>query len=84
MVNTPHGETTSKAMLLMCSVDLHARASVMNMKLFNGKYACAYCEDEGMPRPTSHLHRNWPYTSNSTPRTHQSILRNARDALRSK
>ena len=82
MVSTPLGETTSKAMLSMCSVDLPARASVMNMKLFNGKYGCAYCEDEGIPRPTSHLYRNWPYTSDSIPITHQSILRNAKDVLR--
>ena len=67
----------------MCSVDLPARASVMNMKQFNGKHGCAYCEDEGVPRPTSHLHRNWPYSTTSIPRTHHSIVDNAKSALRS-
>ncbi len=65
----------------MCSVDLPAKAIVLNMKQFNGRYACIHCEDEGVPRPSSHLHRNWPYSSNSTPRTHASILANAQEAL---
>ena len=66
----------------MCAVDLPARASVLNMKQFNGKWGCTYCEDEGVPRPTCHLVRNWPYSTTSTPRTHESIVRNARRALR--
>ena len=80
-VNTPSGKMVSKARLLMCAVDLPARASVLNMKQFNGKWGCLYCEDEGVPRPTCHLVRNWPYSTTSTPRTHGSIMRNARSAL---
>ena len=53
-VKAPCGEVTSKARLLLSSFDLPARASVLNMKLFNGKFACAYCEDEGVPRASSH------------------------------
>ena len=46
-VSNPVGEITCKARLLMCSVDLPARAFVLNMKQFNGKYGCSQCEDEG-------------------------------------
>ena len=53
-VNTPSGKMVSKARLLMCAVDLPARASVLNMKQFK-KWGCTYCEDEGVPRPTCHL-----------------------------
>ena len=51
-MNSPAGEITCKARLL-CSVDLPARASVLNMKQFNGKYGCSQCEDEGQPRASS-------------------------------
>ena len=40
--NSPTGLVTSKARLLMCSVDLPARAQVLNMKQFNGKQGCIY------------------------------------------
>ena len=73
-IKTPSGEMVSKARLLMCAIDLPARASVL--------WGCTYCEDEGVPRPTCHLIRNWPYSTTSTPRTHESIVRKARRALR--
>ena len=83
-VKAPCGEVTSKARLLLSSFDLPARASVLNMKLFNGKFACAYCEDEGVPRASSHLHRNWPYEALSHQRTHSSFISNALEAVRNK
>ena len=58
-VKSPHGTVTSKARLLMCTADLPARAQILNMKQYNGKEVCAYCEDEGTPRPSSHLQWNW-------------------------
>ena len=83
-VKTPEGVMTSRVRLLMCSVDLIARAPILNMKQFNGKYGCCYCEDEGQPLPTTHLHRTWPYCASSTHRTHNSVLANASEALRKK
>ena len=53
----------------MVSVDLPARAISLNMKQFNGKHACCYCEDPGVPRTTSHLQRDWPYSSSFIPRS---------------
>ena len=80
-MNSPAGEITCKARLLMCSVDLPARASVLNMKQFNGKFGCSQCEDEGKPRANSHLVRNWLYSLSSVPRTHR-VTANAKEALR--
>ena len=83
-MKTPEGELTCKVRLLMCSVDLVARAPVLNMKQFNGKYGCCYCEDEGCPRPNTHLHRTWPYCASSTPRTHRGVIANAKEAIEKK
>ena len=60
----------AKARLLMCTLDLPAKAMLLNMKQFNGEYGCTYCKDKGEPRATTHLHRNWPYSTCSTPRSH--------------
>ena len=77
---TPSGVVTCKARMLMCSVDLPARAQLLNMKQFNGKQGCVYCEDEGTPRATSHLHRNWPYSSHPVQRSHAKMKDDARQA----
>ena len=79
-VNSPHGTVTSKAKLLMCTVDLPARAQILNMKQYNGKQGCAYCEDEGTPRPSSHLQRNWLYSNDRIQRTHQKMRADAKTA----
>ena len=73
VVNTPEGQMKAHAMLVLCCVDLPAQALVLNMKSFNGKFACALCEDPGVPRASCHMHRNWPFTSNNTDRTSQSV-----------
>lgn len=83
-VSTPAGEMICKARLLMISADLPARASIVNMKQYNGKYGCLQCEDEGVPRPTTHLVRNWPFSASSTPRTHQSVIFHAKESLRTR
>ena len=84
LVKTPVGIKTARAMLLQLSVDLPARALVLNMKHFNGAFACCYCESEGETLPGDHLHRYWPYISGTTQRTHQSLLANARKAVAEK
>ena len=85
VVSTPDGdELNVRARLLMCSVDLPARAIVLNGKQFNGEHGCSYCEDPGVARASSHLQRNWPYSATSTARTHQGIIANARQALQDK
>lgn len=50
------------------------------MKQFNGKWGCNYCEDEGVPCRSCHLHCNWPYEESVVLRTHQSMMQNARDS----
>jgi hypothetical protein len=82
-VNSPQGTKTCRAVLLLACVDLQAQAKMINMKCHNGKFACAHCEDEGVPRASCHLHRDWPFQINCLPRTHGSIMQNARDTLSS-
>ena len=80
-VKTPEGLMTSRVQLLMCSVDLVARALILNMKQFNAKHGCCYCENEGQPLPQ---HTFTAFCASSTPCTHDSILANASKALRKK
>ena len=80
-VETPLGSYTCRAILLLCSTDLPAQAQLLNMKYFNGKYACAHCEDEGVPRQACPRVRDWPFRGEAILRTHSSILCNARDAI---
>ena len=81
LVKTPVGIKTARSMLLQLSVDLPARALALNMKHFNGAFACCYCESEGEKLPGDHLHRYWPYVPGTTQRTHQSLLANAIKAV---
>ena len=78
---SPDGPITAHAMLLACSVDLPARAIVLNMKQYNGKYACCFCEDPGVARQSSHLHRNWPYNKEVVASSHLSLKKNAADSI---
>lgn len=57
VVHTPEGTLTARAILLMCSVDLPARAILLNMKQWNGVQGCLYCESTGTVLPGDHLHR---------------------------
>ena len=79
-VNTPDGVLQARAALLLCSMDLPARAYVINMKKYNGRCSCLFCYHPGVTAPTNHLHRFWPERT-STSRTHISILQDARTAL---
>ena len=47
----------ARAIPLLCSVDLPARAILLNMKQWNGVQGCLYCESTGTVLPGDHLHR---------------------------
>jgi hypothetical protein len=79
-VITEHGERVVRAALLICSVDLPARSMCANMKQFNGKYGCIYCENPGTPRVRTPTVRDWPRRPGAL-RTHDSILHNAQQAI---
>lgn len=79
-MQTPSGAMIAKAILLNCSVDLPARAIVLNMKQWNGINGCLYCDHEGVTLSGDHLHRDWPLKP-SRPRTHASLLHNAEQAV---
>ena len=80
-VNTPEGQMKARAMLILCCVDLPAQALMLNMKSYNGKFACALCKDPGVPRASCHMHRNWPFTSNNVDRTSHTVRESYRQLL---
>ncbi len=80
-VDVPSGKIKERGTLLISSADLPAKAPLVNMKQYNGAYGCNFCEDEGVPRASSHLHRNWPHMEHSTLHTHASMVENAKKAL---
>jgi hypothetical protein len=53
---------------------------VLNMKQFNGKFGCCYCEDEGKNPPNCPMHRYYPYNRNPVLRQHHSMINDARKA----
>ena len=67
---------------MLCSVDLPARAIVINMKQFNGLYGCCYCESSGTTPPENPLLRFW-LPGVHTARTHKSLLENAKKVYQS-
>ena len=78
-VEMPIGVMHSRAILLLGSMDLPARAIVANMKHFNGKYGCLYCLNAGQTAPGNHLHRFWPNLPATTElRIEASILDDAK------
>ena len=70
-VKTPNGGNHTVAKSEIADVfSRPARALVLNMKQFNGQYGCCYCEDKGVPRSTSALHRNFPKSQQNTSEYH--------------
>ena len=80
IVNSPQGERVCHAIILQVSADLPARSRLANMKQFNGRYGCLFCENPGSTLPTDHLHRFWPDIPHSRLRSNASIMKNASDA----
>lgn len=81
-VNTTNGKLLVKARLIAVATDLPARALVLNMKQFNGKYGCSICLDEGECPPGRPLLRFYPFRTAFSERTHQSMLTDANEACR--
>lgn len=81
-VSTSDRVFKARAAVLLCSVDLRARALVSNTKQYNGQYGCLYCESPGQAREQAPAIRDWPYEEDITMRSHDSIKRNALMAVR--
>lgn len=81
-VQTINGTRICRCLLLATLLDLPARAIVYNTKQFNGKYGCIYCENEGASPVGNPLVRYWLPQQNATLRTHQSMMDNARTAIK--
>ena len=67
-----------KLAIICASVDLQAKAGVLNMTLFNGAFACITCEEEGFVAAQGKGHtRCYPYRlpeSRSSMRSNDSVL----------
>ena len=50
------------------------------MKQYIGKQECAYCEDEGTPRPSSHLQWNCLHLGDHIQRTNKKMRADAKKA----
>ena len=69
----------------MATVDLPAKAMILNVKQFNGKHGCTNCEYEGIPRPSAKMIRDWPYREDCMKeRTHSSMIQYARQSVKEK
>lgn len=68
---------TVKAAIVALTCDLPARASVLNMKQFNGRNGCNFCEDEGKTADNNPLFRWWPHKDSITLRTKESMIENS-------
>ena len=77
-VQTPVGTLTCKAMILLCTADLPAKAKVANSVQYNGYFGCNTCTIQG-----EYLEHNmsWSYDPSATIRSHLSILADAKQAI---
>ena len=80
---TAMGLQRCRARLVLVTCDLPARAMVLCMKQFNGRYGCCYCYHPGKTVGDDHLHRFWPYDYTAEPRNHASMKEDIKEALTS-
>ena len=66
-----------KAAMVAASLDLPARAKVLNMRQFNGEHGCHLCECPGKNSPENRLFRWWPHDPAAVLRTKESFLKNS-------
>lgn len=69
-----HGNINVRCMLLVVTVNLPARADLMNMKRYNSKCACQLCMSEGKGYGPNNIHRWSPFQQNLKKRTHEDQL----------
>ncbi len=81
VVNTPNGIELCQAMMLCSCLDLPAKATVMNMKQWNGVNGCSVCLDKGDNSTGSKNARYWPYNRGNTWRTHSGVIEDAKQAV---
>ena len=60
----------------LSSVDLPAKAAMLNVKQYNGRYGCSHCGDEGVSRPGCPTVHDWPFTGSAVTRTHEAQVEN--------
>eukprot|EP00058_Branchiostoma_floridae_P002283 XP_002587771.1 hypothetical protein BRAFLDRAFT_94674 [Branchiostoma floridae] len=66
-----NSEKTVRGLLLLCSVDLQAKALLAHKMQYNGEFCCNNCEDKSKSVRGKGGHRIWPYEGPTTLRTHR-------------
>jgi hypothetical protein len=71
----------SKAILLIVTMDLQARAFMLQMTHHNGEYGCLYCHQKGVSVPSGAGHcRSYQYEDNLDMRTDESVRNHSKEA----
>ena len=79
------GKLTCRVVMLISTLDLPARAIVLNQKQFNGHSSCCWCEIEGGSPPNLAMVSYFPYPGiQPVQYTRHTILANTNDATKNK
>ena len=81
-MSTPDGQKLCRAMLLLSTLDLPAKAAVVNVKQWNGEYGCSVCVAPGDNSLGGRSSRHWPYRGDTLLRTHGQMIANGKEALK--
>lgn len=71
-----------RAMMVVATMDLPARAAVLHMTQYNGEYSCIFCMDSGQVVKSGKGHcRSFPYKSEPISlRTNEDVIQNGKQA----
>ena len=77
-------QIATKAMLVVATMDLQARAYVLQMTQHNGEYGCLYCLEPGKVVKSGKGNcRTYPYNDDQEPRSKMTLQADAREAITS-
>ncbi|VDI09445.1 Hypothetical predicted protein [Mytilus galloprovincialis] len=85
VVNIQQTEIRTRAMMIVATMDLQARAYVLQMTQHNGKHGCLYCLEPGKVVKSGKANcRSYPYRDvDPEPRTKENIKSDAQEAIAS-
>ena len=81
LFDTPYRPKICKARLLLVTLDLPAKAIVMNTKYYNGEKSCQFCLQSGTTLPDNPLHQFWPHEKNVVLRDNASLQQHSKETL---
>ena len=82
LIDTPYGSKICKARLRLMTIDLPARAIVMNMKYYNGEKYSQFCLQSGTTLPEIHCTDFGHMRKKVVLRDNASLQRHSEEALK--